>query len=132
MEEKILYEDHPSMFRNHPVWFVLCLVLSLVLVGLVLLLYWWLQVLATKLTVTDHRTILRHGLLSKHVNEVYHSDIRNVQIRQTFLQRLLDVGVIAIASAGSGAAEIVVEGMRSPGKIKAILDQGRRESHTSE
>lgn len=132
MDETVLYEDHPSMFRNHPVWFVLCLLLSLVGVGLIIFLVWWLQVLATKLTVTDQRTILRHGILSKYVNEVYHSDIRNVQIRQSFLQRVFDVGVISIASAGSDDAEIVVVGMSNPGKVKEILDQGRQESRTSE
>ena len=132
MDEKTLYDGHPAMFRNHPVGFILSILLCVVGVGLIVLLFWWLQVKGTKLTVTDHRTILRRGILSKHINEVYHSDIRNVQIFQTFLQRIFGVGTISIASAGSGEAEIVVAGIRDPGDVKSILDQGRREKGTGE
>ncbi len=34
--ETVLYESHPSMFRNHPFYFVLCLLLSVVGVGLMI------------------------------------------------------------------------------------------------
>jgi len=132
MEEVTLYEDHPAMFRNQPIGFVLCVLLSLVGIGLVIFLFWWLQVMGTRLTVTTERTILRRGILSKHINEVYHSDIRNVRISQSFLQRIFDIGTISIASAGSGEAEIVVAGMRDPRKVKGILDAGRREKRTGE
>jgi uncharacterized membrane protein YdbT with pleckstrin-like domain len=132
MSETTLYEQHPAMFRNQPIGFILCVILSFVGLGLIIFLFWWLQSQGTKLTVTDHRTILRRGILSKHINEVYHSDIRNVQIYQSFLQRIFGVGTISIASAGSGEAEIVVSGMRDPGKVKEILDAGRREKRTGE
>ena len=131
MAETTLYDQHPAMFRNHPVGFVLTVILSFVGIGLVILLFWWLQAKGTRLTVTDQRTILRRGILSKHVNEVYHSDIRNVQIFQSFLQRIFSVGSISIASAGSGEAEIVVAGIRDPAKVKEQLDAGRREKRTS-
>jgi uncharacterized membrane protein YdbT with pleckstrin-like domain len=132
MEEVTLYEDHPAMFRNQPIGFVLCVLLSLVGIGLVIFLFWWLQVMGTRLTVTTERTILRRGILSKHINEVYHSDIRNVRISQSFLQRIFDIGTISIASAGSAEAESVVAGMRDPRKVKGILDAGRREKRTGE
>ncbi len=132
MDEIILYEDRPAMFRSHPIGFVFALVLCPVGIGLIIFLVWWLNVLGTKLTVTEQRTILRRGILSKRLNEVYHSDIRNVRISQSFLQRIFDAGAISIASAGSGMAEIEVAGMREPMQIKMILDQGRREKTTNE
>ncbi len=57
---------------------------------------------------------------------------RNVQVYQTFSQRLFGTGTISIASAGSGEAEIVVSGIRDPAKVKGLLDQGRREQRTGE
>lgn len=128
MAETTQYDKHPAMFRNHPVGFILAVIVSFVGIGLIILLFWWLQSKGTRLTITDQRTILRRGILSKHVNEVYHSDIRNVQIFQSFLQRIFSVGTISIASAGSGQAEIVVVGMRDPAKVKELLDAGRRET----
>lgn len=57
---------------------------------------------------------------------------RNVQVYQTFSQRLFGTGTISIASAGSGEAEIVVSGIRDPGKVKELLDRGRWEQKTGE
>jgi uncharacterized membrane protein YdbT with pleckstrin-like domain len=95
-DEQILYESHPAMFRSNPILFVLCLVLCLAGVGLVILLFWWLSCAGTTLTVTDKRAILRKGLLSKYVNEVMLADVRNIQVGQTFLQRIFGVGTIGI------------------------------------
>ena len=90
-------------------------------------LIWWLRCLGTKLTVTTERTILRKGLLSKRTNEVFHSDVRNIQVSQGFLQRLFDVGSIGIASSGQSDIEIQVAGMPSPEKVKEIINKHRRD-----
>ena len=105
-QEEVLYESHPSMIRNHPFAFALCILLSFVGVGLVILLIWWIRVLGTKLTVTNEQTTLRTGILSKHTNDVFHSNVRNIQVRQTMMQRIFNVGWIGISSAGQDGLEI--------------------------
>ena len=128
MTESTLYQSHPSMFRNNPIGFILSILLIAVYgLGLLILLFWWLKVLGTTLIVTDERVTLRKGILSKHTNEVYHTDIRNVQIKQGILQRMFGVGTIGISSAGQGAIEIEVAGLPTPQKIKDIIDQHRRQ-----
>jgi len=125
--ERILYDSHPSMFKNHPITFVLSIALIPVLgIGLVILLFWWLECVGTTLTVTNVRITLRKGILSKYTNEVYHTDVRNVQIGQTFFQRIFGVGAIGIFTAGSGGVEIAIGGMPNPGEVKNIVDQHRR------
>ena len=148
--EQVLYEAHPSMFRNHPVYFILtCLlcisgfllpflpfdaswstwaieVLVPLLIGLAIFFYWWLQIKGTTLTVTTERTSCRRGILSKAITEVWHQDIRNVQLNQTFLQRVLDVGTIGISSAGQNEVEVNVSGVPNPDKIKQLIDKHRR------
>lgn len=126
MEEQKLYEAHPSMFRNHATWFVLSVILIPVGLGLVILLIWYLQCLGTTLTVTNERITLRKGILSKYTNEIYHTDVRNVQVSQSMLQRVFRVGKIGVATAGHGDVEIIVSGMPDPQKVKKIIDQYRR------
>ena len=82
MAEQTLYDAHPSMFRNNPVGFVVVILLCLAVVGLPILLVWWLRAIGTTLTVTDTRITLRKGVLSKHTNEVYHGNVRNVQVHR--------------------------------------------------
>ena len=58
--------------------------------------------------------------------EVYHTDVRNVQVSQSMLQRVFQVGKVGVATAGHGDVEIVVSGMPDPQKVKCIIDQYRR------
>ena len=124
-DEQILYESHPAMFRSNPILFILCLVLCLVGVGLLLLLCWKLACAGTTLTVTDKRVILRKGLLSKYVNEVMNSDVRNIQVSQSFLQRLFGVGKIGISTAAQSGIEIEVLGIPDPDHVREIIDAHR-------
>jgi len=128
MAESVLYKSHPTMFRSSPLVFILCIAFAVVTagLGLVFLLVWWLRVLGTTLTVTNERVTLRKGILSKHTNEVYHTDIRNVQISQGMFQRMFRAGKIGIACAGQSSIEITVNGLPDPEKIKDIVDMYRR------
>jgi uncharacterized membrane protein YdbT with pleckstrin-like domain len=125
-EEVILYQAHPAMFRNHPIAFVLCVILSVVGIGLVMLLAWWVRCLATQLTVTNEQTTLRRGILSKHTNDVFHSNVRNIQVRQSFFQRLFDVGYVGISSAGQAGMEIEIDGIPHPERVKELIDEHRQ------
>jgi uncharacterized membrane protein YdbT with pleckstrin-like domain len=126
VNEVVLYQENPSMFRNQPVGFVLTCILCLVVIGLVIFLIWWLQCKATTLTITTDRTRLRRGLLSKSITEVWHQDVRNVQLHQSFIQRILNVGRLGISSAGDSGVEISVSGIPHPEKAKELIDKHRR------
>ena len=126
--EKVLFTAHPVMFRASPVQFVLAVALCLVGIGFLVLLVWWLHCLATKFTITNERSTLRKGILSKATTEVWHRDMRNVQLKQGPLQRLFDVGAIGISSAGQSDIEIVASGIPKPNKAKDILDHYKRKS----
>ena len=124
-QEVILYREHPAMFRNHPALYVLLVALCLVGVGLLLFLIWWLRTLATTLVVTNRKTTLRTGLLSKNTDDVFHKDVRNIQVRQTLFQRILGVGNIGISSAAQADMEIVVQGIPNPCRVKQIIETYR-------
>ena len=145
--EKVLYNEHPAMFRNHPLAFLggyvlmfagLAVIiwqwsqtwgkwvgLAMIVLGALSMLVWWLKTLGTTLTVTEKRTTLRRGILAKHTNEVMHASIRNIQIQQSFLQRLFNVGAIGISSAGQAGVEIEVFGVPYPDKVQEIIDKHR-------
>ena len=127
MEETVLYHSHPAMFKNRPISFILCLILSLVGIGLIIFLIWWIRTKGTELTVTNERASLRKGILSKFTNDVYLTDVRNVQIYQSFWQRVFGVGSVSISSAGNDGIEIEVKGIPNPDKIKEIIDTHRRD-----
>ncbi len=123
---RILYRASPSMFRNRPILFLFVLALSFALIGIPFLLLWWLSTRNTLLTVTNEYIRLRHGILSRHISEIYLTDIRNIRISQGPLQRMLRTGVIEISTASASEDDIVVSGLPHPYKIKHIINYARR------
>lgn len=124
----ILYKSNPSMFKDSPVKFVICVV---TIVGWLYLIVWWLQSKASSITIDSEKTILQFGILSKSVNEVFHCDVRNIKVDQTFFQRLFGVGAISISSAGQSDEEIIIGGIPSPAKAKDIINNMRKQGNSS-
>jgi len=157
VNEEIFYHSTPSMFRNRPFSFTLSvIVVAIGFIGLIMwmladsadkvlivksivaifvgavgfgiLFFWWLEVINTRLTVTNERITFRVGILSKKIHEVFLSDIRSVQISQNLLQRLLGTGRLEIASAASTDAEIQIDGIPKAYSVKEIIDEQRRKN----
>lgn len=143
---------HPAMFRAHPFRFLAIAVVVLggiVLaiaaissdtvwawlswVGLVLSVagvIWWVvwyvaAHLWVKLTISNKRTIRHEGIIRRHTSEVLHDHVRNVEIKQSFLQRILNVGYIGISSSGQDGIEIEVRDIPRPYAVKALIDEYR-------
>ena len=129
-DEETVFVDSPSMFRNHPIGFVISVLLCLVVVGIPILLVWYLRARSTELTITNLRTRLHRGWFSRSITEVWHRDVRNVQLDQTFGQRLFNTGRIGVSSAAQSGVEIDVSGMLAPDKIKDIIDSYRAKAES--
>ena len=121
--EPKLYHEHPAMFRNNPLGFALAIMLCFVLVGFAILVIWWLQCRRTTLTITEDRTTLRTGLVSKATVEILHRDVRGVQVSQGLLQKALGVGTIGISSGGDSGAEILAVGVPDPENVRRLIER---------
>ena len=74
------------------------------------------------LIVTEKRTILQLGLLSRRTVDVRHKDVRLVEVSQSIFQRIFGTGNLAISSAGHGGVEIEMPGIIEPQKLKRQID----------
>ena len=127
MEEKELYQSHPLMAKGDPACFIVCILMTIITLGfgIVLFLIWWLQAIGTTLTITNKRVILKKGILSKQTNEIYLTDVRNIQVSQGLLQRVFKTGTIGISSAGQSGIEIVAKNIPEIEKLKSIINENR-------
>ena len=78
-----------------------------------------------KLRISNKRTVRREGIIRRHTSEVLHDHVRNVEIKQSFLQRVFKVGYIGISSAGQDDIEIQVHDIPKPYEIKKLIDEYR-------
>jgi uncharacterized membrane protein YdbT with pleckstrin-like domain len=82
---------------------------------------WWKRRGLT-LTILPDRIVLERGVLSKQVTDLFISDVRAVEVRQSMIQRMFRVGTVVIATAaGDASDEIVAHGMPHPLAIKDLV-----------
>lgn len=116
-----LYSEHPVMFKNNPLGFILCLILIPAGgLGLLILLTWHLKNKASKLSVNDNEILFEKGLLSKERSEVNLASVRTTKVKQSFFNRIFGVGTIEIYTAGD-SPEIIASGMPDPNKIRELI-----------
>ncbi|EQB33473.1 PH domain-containing protein [Sphingobium ummariense] len=116
MTEAWLYDEHPAMFRAHPLLFLLLLVS---VIGILAIGIWWVLNKGERLALSDREVLLERGLLAKQRTEIALSSVRSVRITQTLGQRLFGVGNVELFSAGD-IAEIAIRNMPRPDRIRAI------------
>lgn len=141
--EQELFTAHPAIFGNHPFSCLGCVLvviggivgavmgrdelilmysgLALAAAGALTIAYWWLQTRFRSVTVTSKRTLYTQGIFSKQTSEVQHDDVRNMQVNQSFFDRLVGVGHLAISSSGQDDMEIDVRGLKSPQRVIDIV-----------
>lgn len=117
---KELYAEHPAMFKNNPLGFILAVLLIPVAVGIIILLWWYLQARSSKLTVFENEILFEKGLLSKERAEVNISIVRTVRVNQSFFNRIFGVGTLSIYTAGDNP-EIVARVMPDPNRIRELI-----------
>ena len=121
MAGTVIYEAHPAMFRAHPFWFSLCVLLIAAFgIGILILLYWYIKTRATALTVTDNELMYERGILSKDRTAVSLKHVRSVHITQGFVNRILGVGTIQISTAGD-EPEFTIADMPDPYVIQEAI-----------
>ena len=140
---------HPAMFRAKPhVGVLLGLILLGGAIGVVMFqmlhekyasiacglvaagsVVWWavwkIRTLSTALIITNKRTIERHGLLARRTHEVAHNRIEDIEITQTFLQRMWNIGTLGVSSAGESGVEIEVADLPDLSRLRETIDAYR-------
>ena len=121
MTDTVIYEAHPAMFRAHPFWFILSVLLIAAFgIGIVILVYWYILTRATALTVTDSDILYERGILSKDRTSVSLRHVRSVNVMQSFANRIFGVGTIQISTAGD-EPEFTIPDMPDPHVIREAI-----------
>ena len=116
--EKLLLKARPSWWNFF--WY---LVFSWLIIPLIIALW---KRAGIVLYVYESRVVLERGVISKHTTQVLISDIRSIDIKQGFMQRILRVGDILIGSAGMSGYEIETRGLPNPKGISDLILRQRQ------
>jgi uncharacterized membrane protein YdbT with pleckstrin-like domain len=116
-------EKTPAVAQNRsPIILVACVVafvaLLPMLVGLVRAI---IHVKSLKYTLTNQRLLVEKGLLSRALQEVDLRYVDETQFSQDFVERMLGIGSVRIASSDAMNPRLVLVGLRDPRGVRETL-----------
>ena len=94
------------------------LMLVLLVAGLLILIGAAIHRRSQVFKVTSRRVVCKRGIIARSSTSVSLRDIRAVRLRQSILERILGLGTVKIASAGTGQMEIEFTGVRGAARVR--------------
>jgi uncharacterized membrane protein YdbT with pleckstrin-like domain len=114
------YQEHPTMFADEPLQFIIAVLLIPIGIGIIWLIYWYIKLRCTLVTIDDERVMLSRGILNKEKIEIELQSIRTVRVDQTFADRIFNCGILKIYTAGD-QPELQQKGMPDPERLRNAL-----------
>ncbi len=93
----------PTINAYAPGTYLLVFFLFLTILGLLWLLVRYLRWITTVYAVSSARVIVQRGILSRDFDEIPISQVRGVDVHQSFFQRMLGYGTIRVSSEGGSS-----------------------------
>jgi uncharacterized membrane protein YdbT with pleckstrin-like domain len=87
---------------------------------------------STDYAVTTQRLYIRHGILSKRVQQTRIGRVQNVNTEQSVLERILRVGTVDFDTAGSDDSDFRFAGISNPSGVVAAVDLAQRETEPAQ
>jgi membrane protein YdbS with pleckstrin-like domain len=75
--------------------------------------------------VEDGRIEHQVGIIGRHIRCVRLADLRNVNLRQGIVERMLGIGTLEFSSAGGSGIEVSWSGVRDPADLKRRIESLR-------
>jgi uncharacterized membrane protein YdbT with pleckstrin-like domain len=119
-EEKTILECHPSWWQYAGL-LTIGILLSVVVVGLFIILYVYLKRNSTTYRITDRRIIAQQGIFTKSREDISLKDIRAINVKQSFKERMLKLGSISIITAAGAEGYEVMRNVKSPDMIRETI-----------
>jgi len=82
----------------------------------------WLERVATLYTITDRRIIIRKGILSRHERAAHIDRVQNVNLTQSFFDRIFGVGTLDFDTAGTEDSDFKFSGIADPDELRHKID----------
>lgn len=84
--------------------------------------------LATTYTITNQRLHIRKGIVARKIQQTRIERVQNVNINQSVLERLLQVGKVDFDTAGTDDSDFTFAGVSQPEEVMQAVEQAQHEA----
>jgi uncharacterized membrane protein YdbT with pleckstrin-like domain len=106
--------------------------IAAIAIGIIVLIRIVFQRISLTYTITKDSICSINGLIARNENEIRIKDIREVGVSQSIGQRILGIGNVYFASAGTGGVEVTFEGIGNPHGVKDRVNEIRNAPEASD
>lgn len=118
LEESDVLVCHPAKIY-YMLELIFGILLTPVIIGLFMLIPALINIYCTTYILTNKRIIVKTGWMNKNQNEIWIKDMRGVNLNQSFWERLVGTGTVAIGTAATAGTEIQLRGISN---AKEVVD----------
>lgn len=79
--------------------------------------------LASRYLVSAEGIAMEHGIIARDVIQIRYRDIRSVGLKQGLIERLLNVGTVEFAAAGTDEVDISFAGIARPSTVRTAVQK---------
>lgn len=119
--ESALVSGERVQYVGHFRW--LQKIAALVLCGIIVGIYWVIEMRSTEMAITSRRLIYKRGWIARETDELSLHRIEEVNLQQGFWGRVLGYGKVHVQGMGGG--EILLPTMGSPTRFKRELQEAQ-------
>ena len=131
MNENTIWEGRPSHWSSFT-FYLTCIPLTLFFgIGIIMAIWRFLNIQNHKITITSQRILEETGVLSKNTNELELFRVKDLQLNQPFILRILGLSNILLATSDASSPYIVLKGLNNGKELKEQLRvavENRRDS----
>jgi uncharacterized membrane protein YdbT with pleckstrin-like domain len=123
-QETALYDGRPE-WKAYSFLLGLAVILAITVYGIpvsfIIVIYVALDIYQYRYRVSDQRITVSTGIFSKKTYEIDINDIRSINVSQTFMQRVLNIGDLEFTTAAGPLKEAVMISIKEPEKLKEAI-----------
>lgn len=123
VQEEIIWEGHPSHLNYIAHYILGVMLLPVWLLGSLFIIYAVIDQKTKVFTITNKKIHSKMGIIARNAAEISIKDIRSINFKQNFSDRLIGVGSVEIASAATGSIEVTFKGISQPEQIKKVISE---------
>jgi uncharacterized membrane protein YdbT with pleckstrin-like domain len=106
-------------------------ILAAVVAFVVVVLVGFVKRIATTYSITNQRLHIRRGIVARKIQQTRIERVQNVNVSQTVLQRVLQVGTVDFDTAGTDDSEFAFVGVSQPEHVMEAVEQAQHEARTA-
>jgi uncharacterized membrane protein YdbT with pleckstrin-like domain len=108
----------PQQLSSQEINTAIAVLAGLFALGLLTLLY---RHFSWTFSIDDSTIESTNGIVARDVNSIRIEDVRNINVKQSIIQRILFIGDVEFSSAGGSGIEVAFCGVSRPMEVKNLL-----------